>query len=47
MLSVGYGDLVAKNNIEKLFSILTMFTGCGLFAYIMNQIGQLISEINA
>jgi hyperpolarization activated cyclic nucleotide-gated potassium channel 2 len=45
MLTVGYGDIVAITNIEKLYTIMTMLIGCCLFAYIMNSIGTLVDQI--
>ena len=36
MITVGYGDIVAKTNIEKFFAIIFMLIGCGVFAYAIN-----------
>ena len=46
VLTVGYGDIVAKNNIEITYSIFTIFFGCGLFAYFINAVGVIVQEIN-
>lgn len=40
--TVGFGDITAKSNIEKVVSVVTMFCGVGFFSYIM---GNFISII--
>ena len=42
MITVGYGDITPKNNIELLFANLTMFLACGVFAFSINSIGGLV-----
>lgn len=42
MLTVGYGDIVPYNNLEKIFTMFTMLLGCCLFAYVMSSIGGLV-----
>ena len=34
---IGYGDLYAKSNIEKIFDIFIMIFGVAFFAYIMGN----------
>jgi hypothetical protein len=46
MLTVGYGDIVAITNGEKVYAIFTMLLGCCLFAYVMSSIGGLVNEIS-
>ena len=46
MISVGYGDVTAKNYIECTFSIVTMFVTGIMYAYSLNSIGNIITEIN-
>ena len=46
IMTVGYGDIVATNITEIIFSIFTVFFGCGLFAYIINSIGIIVGDIN-
>jgi hypothetical protein len=46
MLTVGYGDIFAVSNNEKLYAIFTMLLGCCLFAYVMSSIGGLVNEIS-
>jgi hypothetical protein len=42
MITVGYGDVTPKNQIECVFSVITMFfTGC-VYAYSLNSIGNII-----
>ncbi|KAL4501614.1 hypothetical protein ABPG72_018665 [Tetrahymena utriculariae] len=45
MLTVGYGDIVPQNKIEKQCVIIIMIFSCGIYAYFLNQIGFLIEEI--
>ncbi|EGR28065.1 hypothetical protein IMG5_183890, partial [Ichthyophthirius multifiliis] len=45
MITVGYGDVTPKNQIECIFSVITMFfTGC-VYAYSLNSIGNIIQNI--
>ena len=46
MISVGYGDVTPKNYIEISFSILCMFITGIVYAYSLNSIGNIISNIN-
>ncbi|KRX08615.1 Cyclic nucleotide-binding protein [Pseudocohnilembus persalinus] len=45
MLTVGYGDINATNEIEALFIIFSMLISCAVFAYTLNFIGSIISDI--
>jgi len=47
MLTVGYGDLTAASKQEQLYNIFAILIGCGIFGYIMNQIGDIIQQINS
>lgn len=42
MVTVGYGDITPKNNLELLFANITMFLACGVFAYSVNSIGIMV-----
>lgn len=46
MLTVGYGDITPVNTLERIVNILIMLLGCGVFAYSMNKIGQLLHRFN-
>ena len=46
IMTVGYGDFSAENISEVMFSIFTIFFGCGLFAYFINSVGIIVQEIN-
>lgn len=46
MLTVGYGDIVPVNAIERIINIVVMLLGCGVFGYSMNKIGELVQNIN-
>ena len=45
MMTVGYGDISAKNYIECCFNILIIIYGCGVFAYSINNIGNIFKEM--
>jgi hypothetical protein len=42
MITVGYGDVVPKNYIECVFSVITMFFTGMVYAYSLNCIGMII-----
>lgn len=46
LTTVGYGDIVPKNNIEKLFCIIVMFTGSGIFAFTINKLSNIFGDIS-
>jgi len=47
MMTVGYGDIYATNNAERIYNIFSMLVGCGIFGYTMNQVGDIINQINS
>eukprot|EP01038_Epipyxis_sp_PR26KG_P004936 gene4936-6904_t len=46
MLTIGYGDIVARNVNERLFAIITMLTGGILFGALINKVTRLIQNRN-
>ena len=45
MITLGYGDITPQTVVEKVTVIgITMFS-CGVFAYALNSIGQIVSEL--
>ena len=46
MNTVGYGDLVPQNLTEKIYCICFVYVACGLFAYTLNVVGDIIQKIN-
>ena len=46
IMTVGYGDVTAHNQDERIYSILAIVVGCGVFAYVINTIGIIIGDIN-
>ena len=46
MTTVGYGDIVPITSQEQIFSILAMIFACGVFAYTIGSIGNLIATAN-
>lgn len=45
MNTVGYGDITPTNIYEVLFNILLIYIACAIFAYSLNSIGIIISNI--
>jgi len=45
MITVGYGDIVPMNMAEKIFGMFTMLLACGVFAYTMNTIASVLTEL--
>lgn len=46
MLTVGYGDVAPRTNIERFYVVLVMLCGCGVFGFTMNSIGMLLQSIH-
>ncbi|CAD8108695.1 unnamed protein product [Paramecium primaurelia] len=46
MVTVGYGDITPQNYLEMILCIIIMFLSCGVYAYSLNTIGQIISILN-
>ena len=44
ILGVGQGDMSPRNNLESVFSIITLLLGCGVFSYAITMISQIIIE---
>jgi hypothetical protein len=42
--TVGYGDLVATNNAERIFCIFLMLLGVAVFSYVMGNFTELITN---
>lgn len=45
MITVGYGDITPKNEVELICGIVTMLILCGVFAYSVNRVGSILNEI--
>jgi len=46
MITVGFGDISPINIPEKLYVIVLTIISCGVFAYAVNTIGNIFSEIS-
>lgn len=44
MTTVGYGDISAKNNYERVFAIVIMLLGQVAFTYAISILGQILSS---
>ena len=47
MITVGYGDISPINPSEKIYVIFMTLISCATFAYAINCIGSIFSEIAA
>lgn len=45
MNTVGYGDISPQNPLEMLFCTGFIYVACGIFAYSLNSIGMIISDL--
>ena len=45
MMTVGYGDITPTNYVECCFNIFIVIYGCGVFAYSINNIGNIFKEM--
>ncbi len=46
MATIGYGDIVPTNNLEVIFTTVTVFIASGIFAYTLNSIGTIFTNLN-
>ena len=44
MTTVGYGDIIPITKTEKIYSMMSMLIGCGVFAYVIGSIGTVLSS---
>ncbi len=44
--TVGYGDITALSNLERVFSIFCMFVGVGFVTYFLNTISDYKQNYN-
>ena len=46
MTTVGYGDIVAQNDSEKLYSIMSMVIGTSVFAFLVGSVSRLVASLD-
>jgi hypothetical protein len=46
MLTIGYGDIYATNEVERIFAICTMVIGVIVFSTLMSKVASLINKFN-
>ena len=46
MITVGYGDIFAHTDNEKILCIITMLVANGVFGYTISKIGNLIGNMD-
>jgi hypothetical protein len=47
MVTVGYGDIVPTNLLEIVVATVFVLITCGMFAFTLNSIGQIVAGMNA
>jgi hypothetical protein len=47
MITVGYGDITPVNVTERGFVITMTIISCGVFAYSVNSVGTIMSNLNS
>ncbi len=47
LTSVGYGDIVPVNNIQRLYAIMVAMTGLGVFGYLIGNVVTILSKLDA
>lgn len=45
MVTVGFGDIAPTNILEKIYVIFMTIVACGVFAYAVNTIGRIFSDM--
>lgn len=45
MVTVGYGDVVPQTSVERVYTIVFVLISAIIFAYVVNTIGALFSDI--
>ena len=46
IVTVGYGDVLPQNSIERAFSSFLILVGCGIFGYCLSDLGSIFVEIS-
>ena len=46
-LKLGYGDITPTNQFEYIFSTILIIVSSGVFAFTLNQIGVIFTELGA
>jgi len=47
MTTVGYGDIVARNDLERCYSVFSMILGGGYYGFIVATMASLVSNLDA
>jgi len=45
-MTVGYGDITPSNTTERVFGIIMLIIGCGLFGYSLDRISTIVNAID-
>ena len=44
LTTVGYGDITPTNDVERLYSLLTLLTGALVFGYLLSTVSELVNN---
>eukprot|EP00177_Eucheuma_denticulatum_P006201 GFKZ01011314.1.p1 GENE.GFKZ01011314.1~~GFKZ01011314.1.p1 ORF type:complete len:759 (-),score=136.18 GFKZ01011314.1:659-2905(-) len=44
--TIGYGDVVPENTLERIYVIVIMFFGAAMFAYVISQVSNVQDQLN-
>lgn len=44
MITVGYGDILPKNQFEMMLCVVTMMIACGVFGYSLNEVALIFNN---
>jgi hypothetical protein len=47
LLSLGYGDIAAKNPVEAVWMTVAMCVGSGLYAYAVGEVCGILANLDA
>ncbi|MGF1492695.1 MAG: ion transporter [Microcoleaceae cyanobacterium] len=47
LTTVGYGDITPENDVEIIFSLMVMFLGVAIYAFIIGNVASIMSSLNA
>lgn len=46
LTTIGYGDITPKTNIQRMYTMIVMIIGAGLYGYIIGNIANLLTNID-
>ncbi|HMB01277.1 MAG TPA: ion transporter [Spirochaetota bacterium] len=46
LTTVGYGDITPQNNLERIYTMMVMILGVGIYGYVIGNISSLLANID-